>query len=237
MKDLFKTSKGKYVAPAPIEDRLVANPAVEACCVVGANYPQPFALLMLNEDAVAKSRDAAGRAALEDAMANHLMTVNHGLDPHEQLEVLILMTEPWTVENGLITPTFKVKRNVLETRYDGAVRRAGRRAAARSSGPPERRRRAHEKAARRAASSRRGRRRSERRFLVQRQRQELGEGLVGAHLLEDLRRAVELADGRRRLDLGELLGHQRAHHRRRSPCGRRRARPSGCGSIARPASG
>ena len=119
VKDLFKTSKGKYVAPAPIEDKLVTNPAVEACCVVGANYPQPFALLMLNEDAAAKSREAGGRAALEDALANHLMTVNLELDPHEQLEVLVLMTEPWTVENGLITPTFKVKRNVLETRYDG----------------------------------------------------------------------------------------------------------------------
>jgi long-chain acyl-CoA synthetase len=119
VKDLFKTSKGKYVAPAPIEDRLVTSPAVEACCVVGANYPQPFALLMLNEEAAKKSREPAGRAALEDAMTNHLMTVNHDLDPHEQLEVLVLMTEPWTVENGLITPTFKVKRNVLETRYDG----------------------------------------------------------------------------------------------------------------------
>ena len=117
VKDLFKTSKGKYVSPAPIEDRLVANAAVEACCVVGANYRQPFALLMLNADAAAKSRDAAGQAALQDAMANHLISVNHVLDPHEQLEVLILMTEPWTVENGLITPTFKVKRNVLETRY------------------------------------------------------------------------------------------------------------------------
>ncbi len=117
VKDLFKTSKGKYVAPAPIEDKLVTSPAVEACCVVGANYPQPFALLMLNEDAVARSRDPAGRAALEDALANHLLTVNHGLDPHEQLEVLILVTEPWTVENGLITPTFKIKRNVLESRY------------------------------------------------------------------------------------------------------------------------
>ena len=119
VKDLFKTSKGKYVAPAPIEDRLVTHPAVEACCVVGANYPQPFAMLMLNEDAVAKSRDAGVRAALEDAMGKHLLTVNRALDPHEQLEVLILMTAPWTVENGLITPTFKIKRNELETRYAG----------------------------------------------------------------------------------------------------------------------
>ena len=118
VKDLFKTSKGKYVSPAPIEERLAANPAIEACCVVGANYPQPFALLMLNEEAVSKSHDAAGWAALEDSMSAHLATVNLGLDPHEQLAVLILTTEPWTVENGLITPTFKVKRNALETRYE-----------------------------------------------------------------------------------------------------------------------
>ena len=117
VKDLFKTSKGKYVSPAPIEDRLVTNPAIEACCVVGENYPQPFAMLMLNEDAVAKSRDTGGRAALEDSLVNHLMTVNHDLDPHEQLETLIVMTAPWTIENGLITPTFKIKRNVLEAKY------------------------------------------------------------------------------------------------------------------------
>ena len=56
-------------------------------------------------------------------MANHLMTVNHGLDPHEQLEVLILMTEPWTVENGLITPTFKVQARGAGDTLRGAVRR------------------------------------------------------------------------------------------------------------------
>jgi long-chain acyl-CoA synthetase len=117
VKDLFKTSKGKYVAPAPIEDRLVGHPAIEACCVVGANYPQPFALLMLNAEAAAKAQDAGGRAALEDSLANHLMSVNSVLDPHEQLEVLVVMTEPWTVDNGLITPTFKVKRNEIEARF------------------------------------------------------------------------------------------------------------------------
>jgi len=117
VKDLFKTSKGKYVAPAPIEDRLVANPAVEACCVAGANYPQPFAMLMLNADAAAKSRDGAARAALEDALALHMASVNHALDPHEQLEVVVLMTQPWTIENGLITPTFKVKRSEIEARF------------------------------------------------------------------------------------------------------------------------
>ncbi len=117
VKDLFKTSKGKYVAPAPIEDKLVTHPAVEACCVVGANFPQPFALLMLNADAAAKARGTQGRAALEDSLGNHLLTVNAQLDPHEQLHALIVVSEPWTVENGLITPTFKVKRGEIEARY------------------------------------------------------------------------------------------------------------------------
>ena len=114
VKDLFKTSKGKYVAPAPIEDRLVMHPAVEACCVTGANLGQPLALAMLNADAIKKAADAGGRAELEATLAAHIDKVNEGLDPHEQLDCIVLMTEPWTVDNDIITPTFKVKRNRIE---------------------------------------------------------------------------------------------------------------------------
>jgi long-chain acyl-CoA synthetase len=114
VKDLFKTSKGKYVAPAPIEDRLVMHNAVEACCVTGANLGQPLALAMLNADAIKKARDAEGRAELEASLATHIKTINDVLDPHEQLDCIVLMTEPWTVDNDLITPTFKVKRNRIE---------------------------------------------------------------------------------------------------------------------------
>jgi long-chain acyl-CoA synthetase len=117
VKDLFKTSKGKYVAPAPIEDKLVMHPAVEACCVTGANLGQPLALLMLNPDACKQAGTAEGRAALEASMAEHLKTVNATLDPHEQLDTLVLTTEAWTVDNDLITPTFKVKRNRIEDRF------------------------------------------------------------------------------------------------------------------------
>ena len=130
VKDLFKTSKGKYVAPAPIEDRLVMHAAVEACCVTGANLGQPLALLMLNADAVTRAAAAAGRAELEASLAAHLSTVNAALDPHEQLDCLVLTTRAWTVDNDLITPTFKVKRNRIEqdfaARYEewtGAGRR------------------------------------------------------------------------------------------------------------------
>ena len=117
VKDLFKTGKGKYVAPAPIEDKLVMHPAVEACCVTGANLGQPLSVLMLNEGAVAKSKTAAGKAELEASLAEHLKTVNNTLDPHEQLDCLVLVTEAWSVDNGFITPTFKVKRNRVEEMY------------------------------------------------------------------------------------------------------------------------
>ena len=69
VKDLFKTGKGKYVAPAPIEDRLVNHTAVEACCVTGANLGQPLALLMLNADASRRSVDPAGRGVLEQSLS------------------------------------------------------------------------------------------------------------------------------------------------------------------------
>jgi long-chain acyl-CoA synthetase len=114
VKDLFKTSKGKYVAPAPIEDKLVMHPAVEACCVTGANLGQPLGLLMLNAEAAKKASDAAARAELEVSLAAHMKGINELLDPHEQLDCLVVMTDPWTIESDLITPTFKVKRNRVE---------------------------------------------------------------------------------------------------------------------------
>jgi len=122
VKDLFKTSKGKYVAPAPIEDRLVTHGAIEACCVTGANLGQPLALVMLNAEAAARAGRQEGRAALQASLQAHLQAVNEALDPHERLDCLVVMREPWTVDNDLVTPTFKVKRNRIEAmfaaRYD-----------------------------------------------------------------------------------------------------------------------
>ncbi len=117
VKDLFKTSKGKYVAPAPIEDKLVMNGLVEACVVTGANLGQPLGIVMLNPDAAQRSRTASERPAMESSLSEHLAAINAGLDPHEQLDCLVIVTTNWTVDNGFITPTFKVKRNRIEEVY------------------------------------------------------------------------------------------------------------------------
>ena len=117
VKDLFKTSKGKYVAPAPIEDKLVMHEAVEACVVTGANLGQPLGIVMLNPESMAQVRDPAARSALETSLAAHLQTINATLDPHEQLKCIVVATTAWTVDNDIITPTFKVKRNRIEDIY------------------------------------------------------------------------------------------------------------------------
>ncbi len=117
VKDLFKTSKGKYVAPAPIEDLLVMHGAVEACCVTGANLGQPLAMVMLNQETMLAAVDAEARGALEQSLAAHLHSINARLDPHEQLDCIVITREGWTVDNDLITPTFKVKRNQIELRF------------------------------------------------------------------------------------------------------------------------
>lgn len=118
VKDLFKTGKGKYVAPAPIEDKLVMHDAVEACVVTGANLGQPLGIVMLNADAAARvTADAAARSELETSLASHLKGINATLDPHEQLQCIVVVTTAWTVDNDIITPTFKVKRNRIEDLY------------------------------------------------------------------------------------------------------------------------
>jgi len=117
VKDLFKTSKGKYVAPAAIEALLAVMPGVEACCVVGANLAQPLAILALTPDFTAQSLDPQKQAPLQAHFQRELRELNQQLDPHERLACLVLDATPWTVASGFVTPTLKVKRNQIEEVY------------------------------------------------------------------------------------------------------------------------
>ena len=120
-KELFKTAKGKYVAPAPIENRLNAHPMVEMSMVSGVGQPAAFAVLMLAEDLRPKLRDAAVRASVEAALAQLLKDVNRELADYEKLHALVVAREPWSIENGLLTPTMKLKRARIEAAIEGEV--------------------------------------------------------------------------------------------------------------------
>jgi len=106
VKDAFKSSKGKYIVPAPLEWALAKNQYIEQVCVVGLQLPQPIALILLSK-----------AADVEKSLANTLEEVNLGLAKHERLASLIILKDDWSVENDLLTPTMKLKRNRVHDNY------------------------------------------------------------------------------------------------------------------------
>ncbi|MDO2948872.1 AMP-binding protein [Aeromonas simiae] len=112
MKDLFKTAKGKYVAPVPIEGMLGQEPLIEQLCVIGYGMPQPLALVQLTAQAYQEER-----AVLERILDAARQKVNDRLEPHAKLRGLFVVKEQWNIENGVLTPTMKIRRHLLEQRY------------------------------------------------------------------------------------------------------------------------
>ena len=117
VKELFKPSKGKYVAPAPIENLLNHDPRLELSCVFGSGYPKACAVVNLAEDLRAKIDDGSVREQLESGLGQLLESVNDQLVAHEKLAFLAVANEPWTIENGCLTPTMKIKRAAIESSY------------------------------------------------------------------------------------------------------------------------
>ena len=120
VKEIFKSEKGKYIAPAPIENRLVSFPGIEQACVMGPGLPQPIALLNLSAEERVKL-EQVGREHFGKELAGLLSRVNEELDAHERLQCLVVVSEAWAVENGMLTPTLKLKRNELEKCYADRV--------------------------------------------------------------------------------------------------------------------
>jgi long-chain acyl-CoA synthetase len=114
-KEIFKTSKGKYVAPAPIEQKVLNHPRIESACVSGAGYPQPHVVVMLSEDA--RRASGAERQTILRELEEHLQKVNATLETYEQLQFISVVSEEWLPENGFLTPTMKIKRAKIEEVY------------------------------------------------------------------------------------------------------------------------
>lgn len=112
VKDQFKTDKGKYISPAPIELRLLENKDIAQVCVVGMGIPQPIMLVVLTESAKAKEKQE-----IASSLSATMTSINEHLEAYEKLETAVVMKNDWTQENGLLTPTLKLKRNALEKIY------------------------------------------------------------------------------------------------------------------------
>jgi len=112
VKDMFKSAKGKYVVPVPIEARLSANPLLDQVCVLGAGMPAPVAVVVLSDAAQHLPKEN-----VEKSLEATLSDTNGHLESHERLSGMIIVNDEWTTENDLLTPTLKIKRDDLEARY------------------------------------------------------------------------------------------------------------------------
>ena len=114
IKELFKTGKGKYVAPAPIENKLNAHPMIESSMVSGVGQSASYALIVLAEDVRPKLNDVAFKAEITEQMIGLLKETNKGLADYEQMKMIVIANEPWSIDNGCLTPTMKIKRSKIE---------------------------------------------------------------------------------------------------------------------------
>ncbi len=112
IKDQFKTSKGKYIMPAPIETKILESELVAQVCVVGSGLPSAMALTTLSEKAKTQPTDL-----VSETLNQVLQYVNKGLQSHEQLSKMIVLAEEWTIPNGLLTPTLKIKRKMIDAAF------------------------------------------------------------------------------------------------------------------------
>ncbi|TCS39953.1 AMP-binding protein [Reinekea marinisedimentorum] len=119
VKEAFKTGKGKYVAPVPIESMLAENSDIEQICVMGSGRKQPVAVVVLAEHV-----DRSEKSRIQQSLEATLNKVNGKLEGHQKLDCLIIAEDSWTIENHFLTPTLKIRRLELEVRYGEMVQQA-----------------------------------------------------------------------------------------------------------------
>jgi long-subunit acyl-CoA synthetase (AMP-forming) len=112
VKDVFKTSKGVFVVPNPIEEDLSAHELVEQVCVVGLGIPQPLALVNLANTFVNESQEQ-----VESSLRELLEYANSRRNSHERLKAIVICRETWSGNNNILTPTLKVRRGKIDEVY------------------------------------------------------------------------------------------------------------------------
>ncbi len=129
-KELLKTSGGKYIVPTALEERLLTLPLVSQALVIGEGRPYCIAILTLRHDALNQWATQQGLSLgadwhtnkrLRDHLNTALQKMNGELASYETVKNFIIAREEFTVENGLLTPTYKAKRAQVEKQYTAEI--------------------------------------------------------------------------------------------------------------------
>lgn len=110
-KDTFKTAKGKFVSPVPIEKRLMDLGNFEMVCLIGSGMAAPILL------AIAHNYTQFDQSRYEKKLQSIIEKINTELESHQKIKGVLMIKEPWSIDNGILTPTLKIKRHVLEQHY------------------------------------------------------------------------------------------------------------------------
>ena len=111
VKDIFKTSKGKYIEPAAIESKFGNVDEFSQICLVGLNCVQPLMLVVPTE--LAKNNKEFTTSKISEI----LLDVNNDLDNYKKISKIIFVKEDWTPDNEMTTPTLKIKRAKIDEKF------------------------------------------------------------------------------------------------------------------------
>ncbi len=117
VKDYFKTIQGKFVAPTPIENIFTENPYTEQICLLGRGYSKTVMTAVLSAIALEQPRELVEAALLERVKA-----VNTEVDKHARIGAVIISSEPWSITNNILTPTMKIRRDMVEELFGEEAR-------------------------------------------------------------------------------------------------------------------
>jgi long-chain acyl-CoA synthetase len=121
VKDYFKTIQGKFVAPPPIEGLFADNPHSEQQCLLGRGYSKTVMITVLNEPSRLLPREEVEAAALAT-----VESINASIEKHARIGAIIFSKTPWTIENEILTPTMKIRREQIENTFGEDAERLAR---------------------------------------------------------------------------------------------------------------
>ena len=112
VKDTFKTTTGEFVEPGRIEALFGDVTEFEQICVAGFGIASPILLAVPSEGANSIDKDT-----LKQQLSNKLESVNKDQVSHRKVSTIVIMKEAWTPDNGILTPTMKIKRVKIDEKF------------------------------------------------------------------------------------------------------------------------